>query len=152
MMETTPLEEEPVKGNEENTEVHSTVVDSISDIDLNGDYYQILGVSRDASEKHINVAYKKLALKYHPDRSENKEHAETRFRAVNDAYHTLIDPNKRRQYDLKGDKSNGQDQETVDVSTLGGIGRVFGAMISRFVPIPTQISQDILLNAQQICK
>lgn len=118
----------------------------------NQDYYQILGIPRDATEKQINAAYKKLALQYHPDRNSDKEAAEVKFRELNDAYHVLIDPNKRRQYDLRGDKTTNE-FESVDVSTLGGIGRVFGAMISRLgIPIPTQISQDILTTAQTICR
>lgn len=152
-METSLGEQEISKGTQENIDLDSSSSIPSEELNLDGDYYQLLGVSREATEKEINVAYKKLALKYHPDRSEDKEAAEVKFRALNDAYHTLIDPNKRRQYDLKGEKVGSSDVETVDVSTLGGIGRVFGAMISKLgIPIPTQISQDILATAQAICK
>lgn len=71
------------------------------------DYYDILGVSRDADEATIKKAYKKLALKYHPDRqsgksnSEKKE-AEAKFKSVNEAYETLSDPQKRQEYDNPG--------------------------------------------------
>lgn len=137
---------------EEQQKESNPSTEQVADNRQQQDYYQVLGVPKDATEKQINAAYKKLALQYHPDRNtEDKEAAEAKFRELNDAYHTLIDPNKRRQYDLRGEKGN--DVESVDVSTLGGIGRVFGAMISRFgIPIPTQISQDILSTAQTICR
>ena len=68
------------------------------------------------------------------------------------AYQTLIDPNQRRQYDLSGAIEEGEEYDGLDVQSLGGIGRVFGAMISRFgVPLQTTISQDTLHSAAAIC-
>ena len=68
------------------------------------------------------------------------------------AYQTLSDPNKRRQYDLSGAIEEGEEYDGLDVQSLGGIGRVFGAMISRFgVPLQTTICQDTLKSAQEIC-
>ncbi|XP_034019357.1 dnaJ homolog subfamily B member 9-like [Thalassophryne amazonica] len=65
------------------------------------DYYEILGVPRDASERQIKKAFHKLALKYHPDR--NKEpNAETKFREIAEAYETLSDEKRRREYDQFG--------------------------------------------------
>ncbi len=67
------------------------------------DYYQILGVSKDASEKEIKAAYRKLALKWHPDKHpDNKAEAEERFKEINEAYQVLSDPKKRKQYDQFG--------------------------------------------------
>jgi len=67
------------------------------------DYYQILGVSRGASLEDIKKAYRRLALKYHPDRNpENREEATEKFKEINEAYEVLGDPEKRRQYDLTG--------------------------------------------------
>lgn len=92
-------------------------------------------------------------MKYHPDRNVGDQYAAAKFKAVNDAYHILVDPNKRRQYDLRGEKAAETDYESVDVSSLGGIGRIFGSMISRLgIPIPTQIAPDIVQTAQLICK
>ena len=66
------------------------------------DYYQILGVSRDASADEIKKAYRKLALKYHPDKNKGNKEAEERFKEINEAYAVLSDPEKRKQYDTFG--------------------------------------------------
>jgi len=66
------------------------------------DYYDILGVSKDASTEEINKAYKKLALKYHPDRNPGNKEAEAKFKEINEAKETLTDPQKRQEYDNPG--------------------------------------------------
>ena len=66
------------------------------------DYYDILGVSRDASQKEIKSAYRKKALKYHPDRNPGDKEAEENFKTASEAYQVLSDPNKRSQYDQFG--------------------------------------------------
>ena len=73
--------------------------------DKNNDYYEILKISRDASQDDIKKAYRKLAKKYHPDMNPGfPEHAEKAFKDVNRAYETLSDPGKRSNYDF-GKKS-----------------------------------------------
>lgn len=66
------------------------------------DYYQVLGVSRDADEKQIKSAYRKLARKYHPDSNPDDPSAEERFKELNEAYEVLKDPEKRAKYDRFG--------------------------------------------------
>jgi curved DNA-binding protein len=73
------------------------------------DYYKILGVERNASEDDIRKAYRKLAMKYHPDRNPNDKQAEERFKEINEAYQVLSDSKKRAHYDRLGsDYSNWQ--------------------------------------------
>ncbi|KAK1789583.1 hypothetical protein P4O66_015486 [Electrophorus voltai] len=62
------------------------------------DYYEVLGVPRDASERQIKKAFHKLAMKYHPDKNK-KPDAETKFREIAEAYETLSDAERRREYD-----------------------------------------------------
>jgi curved DNA-binding protein len=66
------------------------------------DYYKILGVNKSASDKEIKKAYRKLALKYHPDRNRGDKNAEEQFKLINEAYAVLSDKEKRRQYDTFG--------------------------------------------------
>jgi len=66
------------------------------------DYYEILGVKKDASPEEIKKAFRKLALKYHPDRNKGNEEAEQRFKEIANAYEVLSDPKKRKAYDLRG--------------------------------------------------
>ena len=62
-------------------------------------YYYFLGVKENASEEDIKKAYRKLSLKYHPDKNPNDDYFETRFMEIKEAYEMLIDPEKRRIYD-----------------------------------------------------
>lgn len=66
------------------------------------DYYNILGVEKNASQEEIRKAYRKLAMQYHPDRNPNDKNAEERFKDINEAYQVLSDPKKRARYDQLG--------------------------------------------------
>ncbi|RCH96981.1 hypothetical protein CU097_014901 [Rhizopus azygosporus] len=71
------------------------------------DYYQILGVSKDASEEEIKKAYRKLALKWHPDRNKDPS-AKVEFQKIAEAFEVLSDPEKRQEYDNPVDPEDGQ--------------------------------------------
>jgi curved DNA-binding protein len=66
------------------------------------DYYQILGVNKDASEDAIKKAYRKLAMKYHPDHTKGDKTAEEKFKKISEAYAVLSDKEKRKEYDTFG--------------------------------------------------
>lgn len=96
------------------------------------DYYDVLSVSRSASEEDIKKAFRKLALEYHPDRNK-KEGAEARFKEVNEAYQVLSDPKKRATYDRYGHAATagvagGRGFDGFD--TFGGFGDIFDAFFS----------------------
>lgn len=65
------------------------------------DYYEILGISRNADSTQIRTAYKRLAMQYHPDRNPGNPTAEEHFKELNEAYHTLSDPLKKSRYDAR---------------------------------------------------
>ena len=66
------------------------------------DYYEVLGVARNASEQEIKQAYRKLAMKYHPDKNQGEKAAEEKFKEISEAYEMLSDPQKRSSYDQFG--------------------------------------------------
>lgn len=90
------------------------------------DYYKILEVSRDASPEEIKKAYRKLALKYHPDRNNESEEsvkmAEKMFIDINDAYNVLSDPKKKQMYDSGVDPNNPEEAQGFDFGGHGGHG------------------------------
>ena len=68
----------------------------------NKDYYNILGIDRNANQDEIKRAYRKLSLKFHPDRNPNNKEAEEKFKEIAEAYSVLSDPSKKQQYDTFG--------------------------------------------------
>lgn len=97
------------------------------------DYYDVLGVSRDASDKEINSAYRKLAKKYHPDIN-HEPGAEEKYKKINEAYEVLHDQQKRAQYDQfgsagvngQGGFGSGAGQGYGDFSGFGDFSDIFG--------------------------
>ena len=66
------------------------------------DYYEILGLSKNASAEEIKKAYRQMAMKYHPDRNPGKKEAEEKFKEAAEAYEVLTEPEKRARYDRFG--------------------------------------------------
>lgn len=102
------------------------------------DYYQILGVERNANPEDIKKAYRKLALKHHPDRNPDNKEAENKFKEASEAYEVLSTPEKRKAYDQFGHAGMGQGAGP-QYSDLGDIfeqfgdvfGDIFGGQASR---------------------
>jgi len=97
------------------------------------DYYEVLGVSREATEQEIKSAYRKLALKYHPDRNPGNTDAEEKFKEAAEAYSVLADAEKRAAYDRYGHQGVGAAAGGFDPTVfagfediLGGLGDMFG--------------------------
>ncbi len=75
-------------------------------------YYEVLGVSEEADEQEIKQAYRRLALRYHPDVNPRDKSAESRFQEINEAYEVLSDADKRRAYNQLGQSYRGWQQRS----------------------------------------
>ena len=97
------------------------------------DYYEILGVGRDADNETLKKAYRKLALKYHPDRNPDDKAGEQKFKDASEAYAVLSDKTKRAQFDQFGTVEGMEGGPGgFDPSTFGGFGDIFGDIFSEF--------------------
>lgn len=107
----------------ENFVFHQFIYESIME------YYQVLGVAKTATADEIKKAYRKLALKYHPDKNQGKKEAEEKFKEISEAYAVLSDPEKRKQYDMYGSEGFHQRYSQEDIFRnfdLNDILRQFG--------------------------
>ena len=87
---------------------------------MSQDFYDLLGVSKQATDSEIKRAYRKMANKYHPDKNQGDSGAEAKFKEVSKAYETLSDPQKRRMYDQFGEQGANMG------GGPGGFGQGFG--------------------------
>ncbi len=93
------------------------------------DYYNILGVNKTANASEIKKAYRKLALKYHPDKTKGDKTLEDKFKKISEAYAVLSDPQKKKQYDTYGSADFQQQFSQEDILRnfdLGDILKEFG--------------------------
>ncbi|MBW4537735.1 MAG: molecular chaperone DnaJ [Myxacorys chilensis ATA2-1-KO14] len=95
------------------------------------DFYEILGVSRDADKEDLKQAYRRLARKYHPDVNK-EEGAEDRFKEINRAYEVLSEPETRAQYDRFGEAGIGAGAGFQDFGDMGGFADIFESFFSGF--------------------
>jgi len=97
------------------------------------DYYETLGVSKEATDVELKKAYRKLAMQYHPDRNPGDNECEAKFKEINEAYSCLSDSNKRAHYDRFGSAEPG----------MGGFGGGFGAGMGGFSADFTDVFDNI---------
>lgn len=118
------------------------------------DYYEVLGVSRNTSPEDIKRAYRKIAIKYHPDKNPGDKSAEEKFKEASSAYQVLSDPEKRKIYDLRGHAgvhdtgfqgfTNFEDIAANFGDIFGNFGDVFGDVFNRGGPgYRTQRAADL---------
>src|SRR5207248_2683786 len=95
------------------------------------DYYEVLGLKRDASAEDLNRAYRELAKRFHPDRNSHDEDAALKFREVAEAYEVLRDPEKRQRYDRYG-HAGLEGIEMPDFSNMDVLSSMFGDFFENF--------------------
>jgi molecular chaperone DnaJ len=103
------------------------------------DYYEILGVAKNATEEELKKSYRKLAMKHHPDRNTGGKESEEKFKEAKEAYEMLSDPKKREAYDRFGHAG-------VDPSAVGGFGGPGAAGFGGFADVFGDIFGDIFGN------
>ena len=98
------------------------------------DYYEVLGVDKGADKETIKKAYRKLAMKHHPDQNKDNPKAEEKFKEVNEAYDVLKDPDKRAAYDRD---TEARRLAVAELTTLPRTKRVDWSHMSKLAPPPT---------------
>lgn len=115
------------------------------------DYYEVLGVARDASADEIKKAYRKLAQKYHPDKNPGDKEAEEKFKEAAEAYSVLSDPEKRNAYDrfgFSGPGTNPFEGFSSMEDILASFGDIFGDIFGQRGRSRRRKGQDIVMNLE----
>jgi molecular chaperone DnaJ len=135
-------------------------------------YYEVLGIERSASDQEVSVAYRKLAIKYHPDKNPGDDEAVVRFKEAAEAFEVLCDPEKRSRYDRYGhagvDGAAGRGPHFTDINDIfeafgdifgggGGLGDIFGGgrrqgRQRRGADVRSQVTIDLLEAARGVTK
>ena len=90
------------------------------------DYYEVLGVSQNVSPEDLKRAYRKIAMKHHPDRNPGDANAELKFKEATEAYEVLSNSQKRSRYDQFGHAAEGMGDGFGSGNSSGGFGDIFG--------------------------
>jgi len=107
---------------------------------MNKDYYEILGVDRNASDSDIKKAYRKMAVKYHPDKNPDDKSAEGKFIEASEAYEILSDSTKKQQYDKYGTVG---DQPHMDMNDIfSNFGDIFSGVFNGGNPFNTSYKKE----------
>lgn len=116
------------------------------------DYYEVLGVSKDADDATIKKAYRQLAKKYHPDMNPGDKEAEIKFKEASEAYAVLSDADKRRQYDqfghaaFDGGAGGGAGGSVADLTSMEQISATFSEISSEICSVaPEEAAQAMVL-------
>ena len=114
--------------------MHGESVTTLRKFMAKRDYYEVLGVSRNASEDELKKAYRKVAMKHHPDRNPGDKKAEEKFKEASEAFEVLGDREKRARYDQFGHAADGMGSGMGGFggAGAGGFGDVFGDIFSEF--------------------
>ncbi|KFK40827.1 hypothetical protein AALP_AA2G046600 [Arabis alpina] len=127
-----------------------TKKDAGEDDELRRNPYEVLGIPCSSTDQEIKSAYRRMALRYHPDKNPNDPVAADMFKEITFAYDVLSDPETRRQYDTTASEVVGTENEDIelDLSSLGAVNTIFAALFNKLgVQIKTTVSANLLETA-----